>query len=106
MRSRADLAGLIDLERYPIAAPTSPAGAALLADCRGQLERTGACVLPGFLRPDVIAATAAEGTRLAPLAHRTANSRSTCYLAPPDDSFPAGHPKSRLQTTSVGAVAY
>jgi hypothetical protein len=106
MRSRADPAALVDLARYPIAALASAGGTALLADCRAQLARTGACVLPGFLLPDVVAAAADEGARLAPRAHRTAGSRSTCYLAPPDDSFPEDHPKRRLQTTSVGALAY
>ncbi|MBI3514782.1 MAG: hypothetical protein HY060_12075 [Proteobacteria bacterium] len=100
------LPSLIDLERYPIAALASPGGDLLIADCRAQLARTGACMLPGFLKPDAIAAAADEGARLAPRAHRLAGSRSTCYLAPPDESLPEGHPKRRLQTTSVGAVAY
>ena len=99
------LSRLVDLDRYPIAALASQ-GDALIAECRAQLARTGACMLSGFLKPDAIAAAAEEGARLAPLAHRLAGSRSTCYLAPPDEIFPEGHPKRRLQTTSVGAVAY
>jgi hypothetical protein len=94
------LADLVDLDRYPLTAP------ALVAECRKALAQEGACVLPGFLRSPATEAAAAEAARLAPLAHRTPESRSTCYLAPPDDAFPEDHPKRRLQTTSVGAVAY
>src|SRR5260370_30151662 len=50
---------------------------------------------------------AVEAAEIAPLAHRKRGGRgSTAYLAPPDESFPAGHPRRRLQTSSVGAVAY
>ncbi len=100
------VARLIDLARYPIDALDRPTGQALVAECRAQLAASGACVLPGFLAAAAIAPAAAEAARLAPRAHRTAGSTSTCYLAPPDETFPPGHPKRRLQTTSVGAVAY
>jgi hypothetical protein len=108
VRPQADpiLARLVDRARYPIDDLDAPAGRALIADCRAQLAASGACVLPGFLAADAVAAAAAEAARLAPRAHRTAGSRSTCYLAPPDENFPPAHPKRRLQTTSVGAVAY
>ncbi|MGO8866426.1 MAG: hypothetical protein ACLQME_08000 [Alphaproteobacteria bacterium] len=97
---------LIDLARYPIDDLGSPGAAALVAECRRQLAATGACLLPGFLRPEALTAMAAEAASLMPLAHRTPGSRSTAYLEAPDESFPQGHPKRRLQPTSVGAVAY
>ena len=100
------VARLVDRARYPIDELDAPAGCALVAECRAQLAASGACMLPGFLTADAVAAAAAEAARLVPRAHRTPGNRSTCYLAPPDESFPPEHPKRRLQTSSVGAVAY
>ena len=105
-REEEAASALIDLARYPIDDLKSPAAAALVAECRQQLAATGACLLPDFLRPAALAAMAAEAASLAPLAHRTPGSRSTAYLEAPDEGFPQGHPKRRLQPTSVGAVAY
>ncbi|HKO09606.1 MAG TPA: hypothetical protein VJ487_18030, partial [Alphaproteobacteria bacterium] len=105
-REEEAASALIDLARYPVDDLKSPARAALIAECRRQLAATGACLLPDFLRPAALAAMAAEASQLAPLAHRTPGSRSTAYLEAPDESFPQGHPKRRLQPTSVGAVAY
>jgi hypothetical protein len=103
---RPSIVAAIDIERYPVHDLASPAANALIADCRRQLAATGSCVLEGFLAAAAVAAMAAEARSLAPLAHRTPNSRSTAYLEAPDESYPEGHPKRRLQRTAVGAVAY
>src|SRR3954451_13431016 len=101
------IASTIDLERYPIVPLAGAPAQALAADCRAQLAATGSCLLPGFLHPDAVARMAAEAASVAPLAHRKPGGRgATAYLAPPDESFPEGHPRRRLQTSSVGAVAY
>lgn len=101
------IAALIDLARYPIAPLQSARAQSLAGDCRAQLAATGSCLLPGFLTPGAVTAMAAEAAAIAPLAHRKAGGRgSTAYLAAPDESFPEGHPRRRLQTSSVGAVAY
>jgi hypothetical protein len=98
------LAGLIDFARHPVH-DLEGEGGALAERCRRGLEATGACLLDGFVRPEGVARMAAEGMRVAPQAWRT-SSRGTAYLAAPDESFPERHPKRRLQSTSVGAVAY
>jgi len=100
------IAAMIDVDRYPVHALGSPRAQMLIADCRVQLAARGSCVLDGFLTAHAIAAAAEEAHMLAPLAHRTPNSRSTAYLEAPDESCPEDHPKRRLQRTSVGAVAY
>ncbi len=101
------IAAAIDLERYPIAPLAGVPARALAEDCRAQLAATGSCLLPGFLRPDAVARMAAEAAAVAPLAHRKPGGRgATAYLAAPDESFPEGHPKRRIQSSSVGAVAY
>jgi hypothetical protein len=101
------IAATIDLDRYPIVPLGDARAQALAGNCRVQLAATGSCLLPGFLLPDAVARMAAEAAAVAPLAHRKPGGRgATAYLAPPDESFPAGHPRRRLQTSSVGAVAY
>jgi hypothetical protein len=98
------LARLIDFARYPVH-DVRGEGAALAERCRRELVETGSCLLEGFITPAGVARMAAEGMQVAPKAWRTPR-RGTAYLAPPDESFPERHPKRRLQTTSVGAVAY
>jgi hypothetical protein len=98
------LAALIDFERYPVH-DLAGSGAVLAEGCRRALVETGSCLLEGFITPAGVARMAAEGMRVAPQAWRT-SSRGTAYLAAPDESFPERHPKRRLQSTSVGAVAY
>src|ERR1700738_1653535 len=101
------IAAAIDLGRYPIAPLAGARAQALAADCRAQLAATGSCLLPGFLVPGAVARMAAEAASVAPLAHRKPGGRgATAYLAAPDESFPEGHPRRRLQTSSVGAVSY
>jgi hypothetical protein len=98
------LDGLVDLVRYPVH-DLAGGGRTLAERCRHELLETGSCLLEGFITPAGVARMAAEGMRVAPKAWRT-SSRGTAYLGPPDESFPEGHPKRRLQSTSVGAVAY
>jgi hypothetical protein len=102
----AKLSDLIDFSRYPVHDPDG-SGAALAASCRRELLATGSCLLEGFLMPQAVERVARESATLVPLAHREPGGRrGTAYLAPPDESFPESHPRRRLQTTSVGAVAY
>lgn len=101
------VAGMIDLVRYPIAPLDSRSTRALAEKCRAELAAGGSCLLPGFLTPPAVARMAQEAAAVAPLAHRKPGGRGgTAYLAPPDESYPDRHPRRRLQTSSVGAVAY
>lgn len=83
----------LDLDRYPIDRPDTPACAALTERCRAGLARDGMFNLQGFVRPAVIRAAAAE---LAPLAAtasythaRTHNVYFLDRVAGLDDSHPA-----------------
>ena len=100
------IASAVDLSRYPLDDLDGPSAKALIAECRRQLAATGSCLLQHFLTDEATAAMAAEARALEPLAHRERHNQSTAYLEAPDESFPEGHPKRRLQPTSVGAIAY
>lgn len=90
---------LVDAQRYRFD------DAELIARSHEQFVRDGVCVLPGFLGPDAVAQLVAEADELARLAHR-AVTRSSPYLATPDESFPDGHPRRTGVHSVVEAVAY
>jgi len=104
MRDQAlpPVAAAVDLDRYPIAPLGAAPAQALVRDCRAQQANSGSCLLPGFLTKPAVATIAAEAAAGAPPVHRKAGGRSsTAYLAPPDEGFPDGHPRRRMQTSSV-----
>jgi hypothetical protein len=72
---------------------------------REQLRTTGACELPGFVRPESLPLFVEDARRLAPLAHRSGG-LGTVYLGLPDESYPPEHPRQWLGDYSLGAVAY
>jgi hypothetical protein len=72
---------------------------------REQMRESGACELPGFVRPDALPMFVDDGRRLAPLAHASGG-LGTVYLGFPDETFPPEHPRQWLGNYGVGAVAY
>ncbi|HEX2484206.1 MAG TPA: hypothetical protein VHQ66_02825 [Myxococcota bacterium] len=100
-----DPAALIDRARYPVDRLESAAGRALVAGCREQLARDGACELPDFLSAEVTAAMAREAAALAGEAHRSAG-KATPYLELPAPDWPAEHPRRSFNPFSLGAVPY
>jgi hypothetical protein len=99
------LAEVIDLQRYPILDLSCNATRELTRHCRDQLDRAGACELPGFLKPEAVAALVREGDLLASHAYHSVVT-GTPYLEAPDASWPADHPRKFFEPTSVGVVAY
>ncbi len=96
---------MIDLERYPVGAVDEPRGKQVVAEGNAALRADGVCILPGFLRDDVIDALVAECEELAPLGHHS-EVAGTPYIEAPDRSFPEGHPRRSPSRTSLTAVAY
>ncbi len=96
---------LIDLERYPVDALDSPLARSVVADGNAVLRADGVCILPGFLRDDIIESLIAECEELAPLGHHS-EVAGTPYIEAPDRSFPEGHPRRSPSRTSLTAVAY
>jgi len=98
-------ADLIDLERYSILDLSGDATRELTRRCREQLDRTGACELPGFIKPEAVAILVREGDSLASRAYHSVVT-GTPYLEAPDPSWPNDHPRKFFEPTSVGVVAY
>jgi hypothetical protein len=72
---------------------------------RAQMVATGACEIPGFVRPDALPAFIDDARRIEALAHRSGG-LGTVYLGFPDESFPIDHPQQWLGQYDLGAVAY
>ena len=72
---------------------------------RAQMRETGACEIPGFVRPEALAAFIDDARRSRP-GRTAAAGLGTVYLGFPDESFPPDHPQQWLGDYDVGAVAY
>lgn len=103
IRAVTDPAALVDLDRYPVL--PGPGRAALVDRCRAMLADDGIVVLAGFVRSEALADMVDECARLSPSGHSSAV-ENTPYLGLPDESYPEGHPRRRLVSSSLTAVAY
>ena len=101
----APYADVVDLDRYPIHDLDSAAGQAFLADCRAQLAEKGVCSLPGFIRPDAVAAMVAVATEHAADAHSSLTSHNV-YFTTPDETVPETHPLRRQVRSAKHGLAY
>lgn len=72
---------------------------------RRQMQETGACEIPGFVRQEALGQFVADAQRVAARAHRSGG-LGTVYLGFPDETFPPDHPQQWLGDYSLGAVAY
>ena len=87
---------IVDLERYPLHQPASPALAQAVAAARAGLQRQGCAVLGGFMRPQAVALVAEESRRLKGKAHRYERVLSAYppFDPPEEGAWPAGHPRN------------
>ena len=91
----ADVADIVDLERYPISDPESPAAVVLIRTGRERLAAEGVFTLPGFVRPAGLVAMQDEADRLCPEAFRRLYRRN---------GFPSG--MGEATRLSLGCVGY
>ena len=94
---------IVDLERYPLLDPASPAYRDLLASARDQLDDSGCVRFSQFILPAFQAELLAETEHLAPQA-LFSREEYTPYGTPPDESFPVGHPRRNTHRTTSGNV--
>ncbi len=96
---------LIDLDRYPIDDLSTTAAQQLIANCQRDMTTSGACSLPGFVRPASVAASVAVGERLADKTWH-ANQTHNIYFTDPDPALSPDHPRNRQVRSSQHAIAY
>lgn len=88
---------IVDLDTYPIADPD------FRRRCKQAFDSTGVLSMPGFVRPDAIAAIHAEGAQNADRVYAKTE-HHTVYLSAPDPAYPADHPRNRMVTSSKGCL--
>ncbi|MDX1269137.1 MAG: 2OG-Fe(II) oxygenase [Oceanisphaera sp.] len=88
---------ILDLAVYPIDDPD------FRAECRHTLARTGALVLPGFMKPEAVAQVKQEGLDKQHQAYYTA-SQHNVYLADSDPAFGDDHPRNQKVASSKGCI--
>ncbi|NOD83100.1 hypothetical protein [Ruegeria sp. HKCCD6119] len=97
------LQDLVDLGRYPIDRPDSPAYDQLIEDLRRELEQDGCAVLPGFVHEAGVKLLVQEAEGVAPKAHRSFN-RTNAYFTKDDPRLGIAHPIRRFYDRSNAFV--
>ncbi len=96
------LAGIVDLDRYPLHEVGSATVEALIREGQATLARDALFSLPGFVRPKAAAFMAAEIEARVPMACRYEADRCA-YLTAGSD-WPAGHPRLSTHRCSYHQV--
>lgn len=94
-----DASELINLDRYPINQPDSPAFAERLAEIHAALDAEGCAVLKGFLTPKAVELMVAEAGSVATQGHSNFN-RTNAYFTQGDTGLPDDHPINRFYDRS------
>ncbi|MTI03538.1 2OG-Fe(II) oxygenase [Roseibium sp. RKSG952] len=94
---------LVDLGRYPIDRPDSPAYDRMIEDLKRELDQDGCAVLPGFVHETGIELLLQEADTVAPKAHRSFN-RTNAYFTKDDPRFGIAHPIRRFYDRSNAFV--
>lgn len=103
--AQASYADIVDLDRYPIHALDSEAGRSLVEACRTELEATGVCNLPGFIRPEAVARMVTLAGELDAAAWPTDRTH-TVYFTTPDPDLPETDPRRREVRSAKHGIAY
>jgi hypothetical protein len=96
---------VVDLDRYPIGDPASPAYRELVSACQDQLREKGVAQLAGFLTPAAVSQMLALASQLAAQAWAS-DQTHTVYFEPADDSAGPDHPRALRQRSAKNAIAY
>ena len=96
---------VVDLDRYPIGDPASPAYRELVRMCQDQLRDTGVAWLGGFLIPAAVSQMLTVASGLAATSWAS-DQTHTVYFQPADDSAGPDHPRALLQHSAKKAIAY
>lgn len=99
------LSDLIDVERYPIFNPSSKDYQTLAKSCQTELQKTGLCVLEGFVRPEALERMIRESRAAEAVAfHSTVYGNA--YLSSTNPELSPDHAYNIKDHTTLGVVAY
>ena len=98
-----DLGDFIDLERYPVHQLDSEQGRALIGRCQKMMAAETICVLPGFLRQELVDKLVMEITGLQKEV-RKVDYLSTIYGWMNNEGFDNSHPRSQLLRRHCGVI--
>lgn len=99
-RRRYCLDDFVDLQQYPINNPCKQEYVALVARCRKDLEKTGACSLPNFLRTSALLELQKESGAVRPVATPVDRRRVAYSWMTGNQDFAPPHARSRTETES------
>lgn len=88
---------LLDTASFPLHDP------AFQAEFKSVLDRDGALVMPGFMRPAAVEAVRLQGLADADRIYAKTQYHNV-YLTPPDPAFGASHPRNRNVVSSKGCI--
>lgn len=99
----SQICDLVDLGRYPMDRPGSPAYQRMIADVRRDLEEDGCAVLPGFVHDQGTSHLVAEADQVAPMGHRSFT-RTNAYFGTEDPNLPLDHPARQFYDRSNASI--
>ena len=103
--NQPSLGHIVDLERYPIHELDGPAGRAVVGEARAALSAVGACDLPGFLRPEAVAAAVASALSVREKAFRTEQTHDIEFSGLPLESLgPDDARRVRIRSAKEGTA--
>ena len=98
-------AGMVDLDRYPIADLDRAESKAFADQCRQKYLETGLCILPDFITPEAHRILTNEANAISGQAY-FCKSTHNAYLTADDPNLPADDVTHRQEQTYVGSVPY
>ena len=93
---------IVDLDRYPL--DDAASRSVVVQQARDDLATDGSAVLPGFLRPQAVAAMVQEAERLLPLGHRR-DRLLGAYAQEAQAWMDANHPVRRVSPYRMEAIS-
>ncbi len=97
---------ILDLDRYPLDRPGSPAWMALVEKCRADLEINGMFNLEGFVLPDALNRAVGELQPVLDTLSFTHKRRHNIYFRKEIPGLAADHPALRLTETINHTICY
>lgn len=96
---------VINLDAYPILDAGNPKRAAIIAQCKADLDSKQYCVLPDFILPEARKAAVEQALAVEHLAHLNCANRN-CYLQRSEDpSLPQDHARNVFLSASMRMLA-